>query len=117
MTSVPAPEGAIPRPADQPTPAERDAEDFEQVWQDRPGLWGIITAVQNGPIGMRFIAVAFLFFLLAGIDALMMRLQLAVPEARVLTPDGYNQRMTMHGTLMMFLFAIPLIEGIGALVL
>jgi cytochrome c oxidase subunit I+III len=73
--------------------------------------------VQNQTIGMRFIGTAFLFFCLGGIASLAMRTQLAVPENTFLTPKTYNQLMTMHGTTMMFLFSIPLLQGIGALVL
>jgi cytochrome c oxidase subunit I+III len=114
MTTATAPEGALPRA--QPEQSS-DEQDFERVWQDEPGWWGMLTAVQNGPIGMRFIATAFVFFLLGGITSLLMRVQLAVPENTFLTPKTYNQLMTMHGSTMMFLFSIPLVQGIGALVL
>jgi cytochrome c oxidase subunit I+III len=49
----------------------------------------------------------------AGILALLMRLQLARPESRFLGPDLYNQIFTMHGTTMMFLFAVPIMQGLG----
>ena len=53
----------------------------------------------------------FLFFLLAGILALLMRAQLAVPESDLVGHDLYNQLFTMHGTVMMFLFAVPAVEA------
>jgi hypothetical protein len=57
-----------------------------------------ISGVQTGP-------TAFFFLLLAGISALLMRLQLAQPESKLIGPDLYDQLFTMHGTTMMFLFA------------
>ncbi|HEU5088029.1 MAG TPA: cbb3-type cytochrome c oxidase subunit I, partial [Roseiflexaceae bacterium] len=74
-------------------------------------------AVQNTPIGLRFVATAIAFFIAGGVMALLMRTQLAIPENDFLAPETYNELMTMHGSTMMFLFAIPLIEGVGALVL
>ena len=59
----------------------------------------------------------FLFFLLAGVLALLMRLQLAVPSNTFLSQETYNQIFTMHGTVMMFLFAVPAVEAMGILLL
>jgi cytochrome c oxidase subunit I+III len=115
MTTTTFPEGSLEGARDIQKPV--DEEEFERVWQDEKGFWGVLTAVQNSPIGMRFIATAFVFFLIGGITSLLMRTQLAVPENTFLTPKTYNQLMTMHGTTMMFLFSIPLLEGLGALVL
>ena len=56
---------------------------------------------------------SMVFFVLAGSLALLMRLQLADPLRGVLSPEVYNQVMTVHGTAMMFLFAIPAMEGVG----
>jgi cytochrome c oxidase subunit I+III len=60
---------------------------------------------------------AFLFFLLGGVQALVLRLQLARPDGQVLDADTYNQLFTMHGTTMMFLFVIPFIEALANYVL
>ena len=68
-------------------------------------------------IGYFYIGAAFLFFLLAGILALLMRTQLAFPSNTFLSPDTYNQIFTMHGTVMMFLFAVPAVEAMGILLL
>jgi cytochrome c oxidase subunit I+III len=117
MTTT-APEGTFPKRSEGVARRDRaDADDFERVWFDEPGLWGWLTAVQNQAIGVRFIATAFIFFCIGGVMSLLMRTQLAVPENSFLTPETYNQLMTMHGTTMMFLFSIPLLQGIGALVL
>jgi cytochrome c oxidase subunit I+III len=83
------------------------------TWARRPGFYGWLIASNHKDIGLRFIITAFVFFLLAGVLALMMRLQLAVPENTLLGPDLYNQFFTTHGTTMMFLFAVPVMEGMG----
>src|SRR4051812_10799374 len=54
---------------------------------------------------------AFFFLCLAGLAAMLMRLQLARPDSRLVGPDLYNQLFTMHGTTMMFLFAVPVMEA------
>ena len=86
---------------------------LERTWQSPPGLAGFFTAVNHRTIGARYITTGMIFFILAGIAALLMRIQLAVPESRFLDPDLYNQLFTMHGTTMMFLFAVPIMEGVG----
>ncbi len=82
-----------------------------------PKGWRILSAVNNTVIGYFYIGTAFLFFLLAGVLALLMRLQLAVPSNTFLSPETYNQVFTMHGTVMMFLFAVPAVEAMGILLL
>ena len=64
-------------------------------------------------IGRRYIVTAFVFLALGGVLAMLMRLQLARPEARLLGPDLYNQIFTMHGSNMMFLFAVPVMEAMA----
>src|SRR3954451_2568843 len=83
------------------------------AWGRRPGFYGWLITSNHKDIGLRFIITAFVFFLLAGVLALVMRLQLAVPENTLLGPDLYNQFFTTHGTTMMFLFAVPVMEGMG----
>ena len=82
-----------------------------------PAAWRLLTAVNNNYIGLFYIAAAFLFFLLAGMLALLMRVQLAAPQEFLLAQETYNQLFTMHGTVMMFLFAVPVVEAIGVLLL
>jgi cytochrome c oxidase subunit I+III len=86
---------------------------LEATWRRRPGLLGWLTTTNHKDIGLRFIVTAFVFFLLAGILAFMVRLQLARPENTLLNPDLYNQFFTTHGTAMMFLFGVPIMEGFG----
>ncbi|MBA3505888.1 MAG: cbb3-type cytochrome c oxidase subunit I, partial [Betaproteobacteria bacterium] len=100
---------ALPRPADE-------LAALEAVWQP-PSGWRILSAVNNTHIGLMYVGTAFLFFLAAGVLALLMRVQLAVPENTLLDQATYNQLFTMHGTVMMFLFAVPVVEAIGVLLL
>jgi cytochrome c oxidase subunit I+III len=95
---------------------DADREVLEGIWAPPKG-WRILSAVNNTIIGYFYIGAAFLFFLLAGILALLMRTQLAVPGNTFLSPDTYNQIFTMHGTVMMFLFAVPAVEAMGILLL
>ena len=87
-------------------------ERLDRTWRDS-GLWAWITSVEHKSIGRRYIATAFGFFALAGVLALLMRTQLARPENGFLDPDRYNQIFTVHGTTMMFLFAVPVMEAMG----
>jgi heme/copper-type cytochrome/quinol oxidase subunit 2 len=98
-----------------PTEGERppgERERLEAVWRP-PNGWRRLTAVNNSYIGFYYLATAFLFFILAGVLALVMRVQLAAPAQSILPPEIYNQFFTMHGTVMMFLFAVPVVEASG----
>lgn len=102
-----------------PNDAPRSPEELKtlkRVWEPPRG-WATITAVNNTHIGVYYIGTALTFFVLAGILALLMRTQLAVPENDFLSQDLYNQIFTMHGTMMMFLFAVPAVEAAGVLLL
>jgi cytochrome c oxidase subunit I len=72
------------------------------------GLWSWITTVDHKRIGILYGASAFLFFLMGGIEALIIRLQLGSPNNTLVSPDVYNQLFTMHGTTMIFLGVMPL---------
>ena len=82
-------------------------------WSAAPGLYGFLSNIDHKAIGRRFIITAFGFFIAGGILAALMRLQLARPENTLIGPDLYNQLFTMHGTTMMFLFAVPIMLGMG----
>jgi cytochrome c oxidase subunit I+III len=93
-----------------------DAErhrDFQRTWSAaRPPLaW--FREVNNIPIALRYIGASFAFLFAGGLMALLLRIQLAVPENGFLDPETYNQLFTMHGTTMMFLFVIPFIEALA----
>ncbi len=72
------------------------------------GFWSWLTTVDHKRIGILYGVTAFIFFLLGGIEALLIRLQLARPHLDVLTADRYNQMFTMHGTTMIFLVVMPM---------
>ncbi len=96
-------------PHAQLTEAERaQATQLEKIWREPSGFFGWFKAVHHTTIGKRYAITAFGFFLIAGLLAGVMRLQLAFPEAHVLSNDKYNQFFTMHGSTMMFLFAVPM---------
>ena len=101
-------------PAIADRPPDTAAHDrLDRVWRERRGVIGWLSATTHQEIGKRYILTAFFFLLLGGVEALLMRLQLAVPDNTVLGPLRYNQTFTMHGTTMMFLFAVPVMEGMG----
>ncbi|SEG10925.1 cytochrome c oxidase subunit I [Bosea lathyri] len=102
-------------PNELPRP-EGEREALEAVWAGPRG-WRIVSDVNNTIIGYFYIATAFLFFLAAGVLGLLIRLQLASPGNDVLSQETYNQIFTMHGTVMMFLFAVPAVEAAGVLLL
>src|SRR3954465_8815027 len=83
------------------------------AWGRRPGFYGWLITSNHREMGLRFIATALVFFSLAGVLALLMRLPLAVPENALLSPHLYNQFFTNLGTTMMLIFAVPVMEGMG----
>lgn len=92
---------------------QRLHEQLDRIWRRPPGILGWLADTDHKAIGLRFIVTAFIFFVLAGILAVIMRLQLATPENTLLGPDRYNQFFTTHGAAMLFLFAVPVMEGMG----
>src|SRR3954471_13291835 len=93
--------------------ADADRDILLQTWSSKPGLIGWLSSINHQEIGRRYIVTAFIFLLLGGVEALLMRLQLAKPENTFLSAGRYNQIFTLHGTTMMFLFAVPVMEGMG----
>ena len=102
-------------PSGLPRPSGELAR-LEKAWEAPTG-WRLLSAVNNSQIGLFYIAVSLLFFVLAGVLGLMMRAQLALPDSTLLSPQTYNQVFTMHGTVMMFLFAVPVVEAIAVYLL
>ncbi|HET9669041.1 MAG TPA: cytochrome c oxidase subunit I [Casimicrobiaceae bacterium] len=98
---------------DGPGWGSKSAHALARTWSDKPGIMGFLEANDHKRTGKRFIVTAFLFFSAAGILAALMRLQLALPDSRIVGPDLYNQLFTMHGTTMMFIFAVPIMQGMG----
>jgi cytochrome c oxidase subunit I len=90
-----------------------EQEQLDHAWRKKPGILGWLSVTTHQEIGRRYIITAFVFLLIGGLEAFLMRLQLAVPDNTLLGPLRFNQIFTMHGTTMMFLFAVPVMEGMG----
>lgn len=103
-----------PRPAEV---AHLSDDPLERQWADPPGLIGWFSSVQNDTIASRIMSTAFVFFLLSGALALLMRVQLIQPENMFIGPQRYNELFTMHGSTMMYLFAVPMLEGFAIMTL
>ena len=86
---------------------EVDAPRTSKRWVD----WVLTT--DHKKIGIMYLVLTFVFFMLGGVEALMMRLQLSVPNNTLLTAEHYNQLLTLHGTTMIFLFVVPVMAGFG----
>jgi len=104
-----------PLPNSLPRPAG-EIEKLRAVWKTPKGL-RFFSSVNNVNIGLLYICTALLFFVLAGILGVMIRAQLALPDSELIAAGTYNQIFTMHGTVMMFLFAIPIVEAIAVYLL
>src|SRR5947207_7035454 len=72
-----------------------------------------VTTTDHKRIGIMYLVLTFVFFILGGVEALLMRLQLSQADNTLLTPQTYNQLFTMHGTTMIFLFVVPIMAGFG----
>lgn len=82
-----------------------------ETWEGWPGLRGWFGTVDHKILGVRYIITAFVFLILGGIEALVMRVQLAGPDQTLLTPEQYNELFSMHGITMIFLYALPILSG------
>jgi len=87
-------------------------DQLRRAWRSPTGL-ASVTAVNHRIVGKRYIFTGLIFMALAGILALTMVTQLSTANRQVLNPEAYAQFFTMHGTTMMFLFAVPIMEGVG----
>jgi len=102
-----------PQLKDGEGPGSRAALALEQTWADPPGFFGWFCVVNHKTIAKRFIITCLVFFALAGLMAAVMRMQLARPGNNLVGPDMYNQLFSMHGTTMMFLFAVPVMQAVA----
>jgi len=82
-----------------------------RLWETEPGIKGFFGTVDHKEIGLRYIVTAFILLVFGGIEALIMRVQLATPGATFLTPEQYNQLFSTHGMTMIFLYASPVLSG------
>src|SRR5688572_1877248 len=90
-TTTQAPPRVLRRPAEAPT-----------------GLWSWLTTVDHKRIGILYGVSAFIYFLIGGVDALVVRLQLGKPVNELVNPDRYNGFVTMHATTMIFMALMPM---------
>ena len=72
-----------------------------------------VTTVDHKKIGLMYIGYALLFLVISGFQALLIRIQLAVPNNHFVSPEVYNRFFTMHGTTMVFFMGMPILFGIG----
>src|ERR1700737_4623714 len=86
---------------------------FAARWDKKGGVLGWITTVDHKKVAILCPHTTFFFFLVGGVMALLVRIQLAEPQNKFLTPAQYNQIFTMHGTTMIFLWIIPVLAGFG----
>jgi cytochrome c oxidase subunit 1 len=97
----------VARPIPQVTATRVVAPRTTKKWVD----W--VTTTDHKKIGIMYLVLTFVFFMMGGVEALMMRLQLSVPNNTLLTSEHYNQLLTLHGTTMIFLFVVPVMAGFG----
>ncbi|NJC33935.1 cytochrome c oxidase subunit I+III [Sphingomonas jejuensis] len=104
---------------DQDDPALRKAQEerLRAVWEAPKGLFFRWTDVNNNRVGNWYVVTAFGFMLFAGVLALIMRTQLAVPDNDLVSANTFNQLFTLHGSTMMFLFAVPMFEAVSIILL
>src|SRR5256712_3300047 len=84
---------------------------LDRIWEERPGLVGWLTTVDHKRISLLYFFTTMVFFGAGGVEALVMRTQLAEPGSGVVSPGTYDELMTMHGVTMIFFFVIPLSIG------
>jgi cytochrome c oxidase subunit I+III len=91
---------------------EEAARRLTKTWES-PAGFGWFATVNSRPLGTRYMVTALAFFVVGVLLALAMRAQLAVPNNNLLSADLYNGIFTMHGSTMLYLFAVPFVEGLG----
>ncbi|GAB1692895.1 cytochrome c oxidase subunit I [Krasilnikovia sp. M28-CT-15] len=86
---------------------------LQQEWGERPSVHSWFATVDHKRIGRRYMVTAGVFFIISGVNAVIMRTQLARPNSTLLSPEEYDQLFTMHGIVMIFFFATPMFFGFG----
>jgi cytochrome c oxidase subunit I+III len=94
-----------------PPAAEPRIDRLERIWRERPGVLGWLTTTDHKRIGILYFFTSLAFFAAGGAEALLIRTQLIGPNQTVLSPNVFDQMMTMHGVTMIFLFVIPMSIG------
>ena len=91
-------------------------ERLTRLWETPHTVWGWFATVDHKKIGLRYIVTAFLFLLLGGVEAVLMRAQLTASDLSLLSPEAYNQIFTAHGMTMIFWYAAPILSGFAVYV-
>src|SRR3954471_17753297 len=105
ITSEPRTETTAVRPRARPQITARAVHPEARGWTS----W--ITTTDHKKIGILYLYTTLVFFILGGVEALLIRIQLGVPDNTFVSPEKYNALFTMHGTTMVFLFVIPIMAG------
>src|SRR5213080_4356106 len=84
---------------------------LERIWAEPDGVLGWLKTTDHKRIGLLYLFATLVFFAAGGVEALLVRTQLAGPNLHVLSPKAYDQVFTMHGVTMIFLFVIPMTTG------
>jgi cytochrome c oxidase subunit I len=81
------------------------------VEREHTGWTSWFTTTDHKKIGLMYLGTVLVFFIVGGVEAMLMRAQLMVPDNTLITPEHYNQLLTMHGTTMIFLVVVPVWAG------
>ncbi|HEX7167141.1 MAG TPA: cbb3-type cytochrome c oxidase subunit I, partial [Acidimicrobiales bacterium] len=98
----------LERPDVSAPTVERRAVPLLRRPRSTKGFWGWVTTIDHKRIGILYGVTAFVFFLAGGVEALIIRLQLAQADGTVVSAGTFNQLFTMHGTTMIFLVVMPM---------
>ena len=86
-------------------------EQLKRTWETPKGFLGALSSVDHKTIGLRYLVTGMAFLIIGGIEALIIRLQLASADRNLISPETYNQIFTMHGVTMIFWYASPILSG------
>ena len=86
-------------------------EHLQENWETPHGLRGTLTTVDHKTIGLRYLVTSIFFLVVGGVEALLMRAQLATSNQHLLSAGAYNEMFSMHGVTMIFLYAAPVLSG------
>src|SRR5690348_11107847 len=84
---------------------------LEHTWETPAGWRGRLSSVDHKTIGIRYLVTSIVFLVIGGVEALLMRTQLAVSGQHLLSAESYNEMFSMHGVTMIFLYAAPVLSG------
>ncbi|MEP7355400.1 MAG: cytochrome c oxidase subunit I [Acidobacteriota bacterium] len=102
---------AYSTPLTEPAGQIDEPSQSQVIWTEVLHSW--ITTIDHKKIGLLYIGYALLFLMIAGLEAVVIRVQLALPENHVVSPQVFNRLFTMHGTTMVFFVGMPILFGFG----